>query len=304
MRAECVPCLLKRTVYEASLVHSCAKRMGIRGIASGNSEVNEGAAERAVQAALKIVAKEYSSNANSISVATKVHREVYRLLGNDDPYKELKKRSNKTALALLPKVERIIQSSTDSLRSAALCSIIGNVLDFGISSSYSAPEALIEDFEALYNKGLGVNDIGKAEKYLKPHNKILFFTDNCGEIVFDKLLCRELKKFKIHLTVVVKDKPILTDATIEDAKQLKFTEVADSILASTNAVGIDFNEISTELKDRIEGADLLICKGMGLYEGFCETNYKPILYLLRTKCAPVAEDMGVEKDINAARLYE
>lgn len=285
MRAECVPCLLKRTIYESSLV-------------------NEKLAERAVQSALKILSAEYGSNANSILVATKVHREVYKLLSNSDPYKELKTRSNKTALALLPKVERIIQSSADSLQSAALCSIIGNVLDFGISSSYSAPENLIEDFEALYKKGLAVNDIGKAEKYFKPHNKILFFTDNCGEIVFDKLLCKEIKKFKIHLTVVVKDKPILTDATIKDAEMLKFTEVADCILASTNAVGIDFNEISTELKERIKSADLLICKGMGLYEAFCETNYRPVLYLLRTKCAPVAEDMGLEKNINVAKLYK
>ncbi|MDI6887416.1 MAG: ARMT1-like domain-containing protein [Candidatus Thermoplasmatota archaeon] len=285
MRSECVPCLLRRTIYESLLV-------------------NERFAERAVQKALKILAQEYSNRANSVKVATKIHREVYQILGSEDPYKELKERSNRVASKLVGKALDKIKNSNDKFESAALCSVIGNVLDFGIAQDYGAPEKLFDEFDFFWNSGFGINDIAKAKKYLQNGNEIVFLPDNCGEIIFDKLLCEQLKKFGIHLTIIVKEKPMLTDATIKEIEELKFDEVVDDVLLSTNAVGIDFNEISGEVKKRIKESDLIICKGMGLYEAFCETNYKPILYLLRTKCAPVAQDMGVSKGINVAKLYE
>jgi uncharacterized protein with ATP-grasp and redox domains len=285
MRCECVPCLLRRTIYECELV-------------------SEKLTEQAVREALKILAQEYFSRANSVKVATKIHRKVYQILGNEDPYKELKERSNKVALKLQAQVEAKIKSSNNKLESAMLCSIIGNILDFGIAHDYGTPEKLVDEFEYFWNLGFGVNDSAKAKKYLRKGNSIVFLPDNCGEIIFDKLLCEQLKNFNVHLTIIVKEKPMLTDATLKEVEELKFKEIVDEILTSTNAVGIDFNEISNEVKTVIENADLIICKGMGLYEAFCETNYKPILYLLRTKCAPVAEDMGLEKNINVAKLYE
>ncbi|MCG2827034.1 MAG: ARMT1-like domain-containing protein, partial [Thermoplasmatales archaeon] len=69
-------------------------------------------------------------------------------------------------------------------------------------------------------------------------------------------------------------------------------------------VGIDFNEISDDLKGRIENADLIICKGMGMYEAFCEKKYRPVVHLLRTKCMPVADDMGLPENISVAKMYE
>lgn len=285
MRSECVPCLLRRTIYEARLA-------------------NEKLTEEATKAALKILAQEYSSDANSVKVATKIHRKVYRILRNEDPYKELKERSNKVASGLLKKAVTKIKKSDDKFGSAALCSIIGNILDFGIAQDYGVPEKLSKEFDYFWGLGLGVNDLAKAKKYLRYDSKIVFLPDNCGEIIFDKLLCEQLKNFGIYLTIIVKEKPMLTDATIKEVKELKFRDVVDEILTSTNAVGIDFDEISGEVKERIREADLIICKGMGLYEAFCETNYKPILYLLRTKCTPVAEDMGVKRNISVAKLYE
>ena len=146
-----------------------------------------------------------------------------------DPYKKLKKQSNKIALSLTPQIKKIINESKDRLKTSILCSIVGNNLDFGIDGASSHPNDLKKIFKKSIKEGLGYDDTGKFKKILKNSKKILFFTDNCGEIVFDKILCQELKKYKpdIHLTLVVKGEPILSDATIKDAEDLDFIKIIE-----------------------------------------------------------------------------
>jgi len=54
----------------------------------------------------------------------------------------------------------------------------------------------------------------------------------------------------------------------------------------------------------LKQSDLIICKGMANYESFSETNYRPIAYLLRTKCSAIANSMNLPLNINVIKLYE
>jgi hypothetical protein len=56
--------------------------------------------------------------------------------------------------------------------------------------------------------------------------------------------------------------------------------------------------------DVFVNADLIIAKGMANFESLSETDIAPIAYLLRTKCEPVANAMGLKKDINAVKLFK
>jgi uncharacterized protein with ATP-grasp and redox domains len=266
--------------------------------------VDDSKVEEAVKVALKNLAELYDSNSCSADIATVVHRAVYDTLGTD-PYKEMKISCNNVALQLLPRAEKYITDSDDSLRAAVTCAIVGNVFDFGIAGSIQDPGDLGKQFDVLYNEGVQVDDTDKIRTYLKPGAKLLFFTDNCGEVVFDKLLLRELGKFEVKLTVVVKGEPILTDATMEDAENLGLKDVSDEVM-DTNAfaVGMDLDKATPELMNKMRDADLIISKGMANFEIFSETDYKPIAYLMRTKCQPVAEALGMGTDLNIARLIE
>jgi len=147
------------------------------------------------------------------------------------------------------------------------------------------------------------NDLEETKRYLE--GDILYFTDNCGEVVFDKLVCRELKKYDINLTLVVKGTPVLTDATYEDAVHLHFNDVVDEIMTTESfAVGVDFDRISEKLKNKIRDASLIICKGMANYEAFSDTPYRPIVYFLKVKCKSIAEDMKLPLGANAIKLYK
>jgi len=290
IQTECVPCLLKRIIFEAE-----------------QSTKDEKIKTKTIQNACKLLSELYDPNVCSATIATKVHKIAYETLGDNDPYKELKSVSNKIARSLVPRVDHLISCSDDPLRIAMLCSIIGNLMDFGIPGASDHPERLGDIFEETFAEDLGHDDTEEIKKILAKSKRVILFTDNCGEIVFDKVLCRELKKFtpNIFLTVVVKGEPIISDATIKDVEELEFEEVSDEILTTgCFAIGLDFERIPSMLKKALERADLIICKGMANYEAFSETDYKPIAYLLRAKCTAIANSMNLPLNVNAVKLYQ
>ncbi len=255
-----------------------------------------------MQSALSVLKREYDEDAVSAEVATEVHGKVYELLGTDDPYREIKKKSNETAEKLLPEAEEI---ADNNFRKAVLVSIAGNVLDFGYRDDISSPKYLTDKFQDIIDEGLGHDDTEKIKNILESGKEIIFFTDNSGEIVFDKILLKKLKEFDIELTVVVKGAPILTDATMEDALGYRIDKIADSIETTGGyAVGVDFDILSDELKEKLDRADLIIAKGMANWESFSETSYSPIAFLTRSKCQPVSKTMGVPYEENIAKLFK
>ncbi len=290
IQTECVPCLLKRIVFESE---QSTNNLRIR--------------EKSLKNALNLLADLYDPNACSASVATRIHKITYESLGDKDPYKKLKIQSNKVALSLVPRVEELIECSDDPIRMSLLCSIVGNLMDFGIRGGSENPDELEKIFEDTISQDFGHDDTERLKDLLQKSKHIMLFTDNSGEIVFDKILCKEIKKFKpdIFLTLVVKGEPILSDATMDDAIELGFNDVVDEI-RTTNyfAVGVDFENITDEVKEMLHNTDLIICKGMANYESFSETNYKPIVYCLRTKCHAIANSIGVPIDINIVKIFE
>jgi hypothetical protein len=66
---------------------------------------------------------------------------------------------------------------------------------------------------------------------------------------------------------------------------------------------VDLGTVPEETRQAIEGADLVISKGMANLESLSDAGIRPIAYLLRTKCDPVASTIGEAKDINVAILF-
>jgi uncharacterized protein with ATP-grasp and redox domains len=286
MSPECVPCLIRRVLFETEEV---APTMSVT----------------AVKNAAAMLGELFGEDVCSATVATQVHRETYRILGTKDPYKALKRKSNEVGLELYPIAERFVKSSKDRLRDAFLCAVVGNVLDFGIGTGYDHPSKLKKEFGNLLAEGLGHDDTPRIKKLLKKADKVVYLADNCGEIVLDRLALKELKKFDIELILAVKQEAILTDATIADIKGLGFERIVDRIVESPGfAVGVDLDSLGGQFGRLLDDADLIIAKGMANFESISETDLAPIAYLLRTKCRPVADSIGLKLDINAVKLFE
>lgn len=286
MSPECVPCLIRRVLFEAD-------------------EVGGDRSVESVRNAAEMLGRLFGNDVCSATVATQVHRETYRILGTRDPYKALKRQSNRIAIELYPGAERFVKHSKDQLRAAFLCSIVGNILDFGIGTGYDHPSRLKKEFANLLAEGLGHDDTARIRRLLKKADKVVYLADNCGEIVLDRLVLQELKRFDIDLALVVKQEPILTDATLEDIRGLGIERIVDEVVEAPGfAVGLDLDSLRGPFGRLFRDADLVMAKGMGNFESLSETDIMPVAYMLRTKCRPVADAMGLPKDINAVKLFE
>ncbi len=282
--AECVPCLLNRVLFETELVDPSLK-------------------DQAMAVAVKILAEGFRPGVNSAAVATKVHRAVYDAIGSDDPYLELKEQANQIAQSLYPRAEAFVNGSADRLEAACLMSIIGNVLDFGLGIGYDEPEDLSRKFDALVGQGLGTNDVERMKALLVRGSTVVYLMDNCGEIVFDRLLVNELQAMGVRVVGVVKGEPILTDVTAADLRTTGMDKVFDVCMSTGSfAIGIDTGLIGQPLLDEMERADLIISKGMANFESLSERGYPKVVYLMRTKCRPVAEAIGAVMDQNVVKL--
>ena len=254
---------------------------------------------------LRLLGRLLTPNAVPARIGTQRDRLIRQLTGCPDPYREEKRRANKLALRLLPRVERLIEEAEpgDRLREACRIACLGNIIEYDVPEhSHDIEEAL----NRLRGERLYIDDTDRFRELLKPGVRILLLTDNAGEIAFDRLLVRELRRLGCHVTVAVKGGPCLNDATMEDAEAVGMTQEADRVITTgVDAIGIDLSESSEEFKEVFHSADVIVSKGMANWETLTEYEAPaPILFLLRAKCPPVAESLGAPVESNVAKLVE
>jgi uncharacterized protein with ATP-grasp and redox domains len=258
----------------------------------------------AMRDSLKILKEGFVPGANSAEVATRVHERAYHVLGCEDPYRSLKLRSQQVAAELLPRAQCLVESSPDRLRAAALAAIAGNVMDFGIAG-LSDPNELPRQFDAVVRQGLDVDDLPRVHELLAGATKVLYFMDNCGEDVLDTLLVREIRALGPKVVGVVKGKPILTDVTMEDGRRSGAIDAFDEVISTGMfAVGVDVHKMGDRLRREMEEADIIISKGMANFESLSDAPYRPIAFLMKAKCRPVAAAVGAREGDNVVRLQE
>jgi damage-control phosphatase, subfamily I len=279
---ECIPCLASRVLYEAKL-----------------SSTDLATQLKAEEAAVKTMCRMGFEGPIAL-LSTEVHRAVYRILGDDDPYRHVKRLANETAVKLLPTVQALIQTSSDPFRSAVIAAIIGNTFDFGVLGFEVAADDFGKEVATIYRHGLDIDDTDAMKPLL---SDVVYVADNVGEIVYDGLLIEQMRKLGARVTLVVRGGYILTDATIEDVWEFGLDKVADRVITTgSNAIGIKLDEIPAELRDILPRASLIIAKGMANYEMLSEYSFKPVAYLMRVKCAPVAQSVGARVGDFIAKL--
>ena len=63
-------------------------------------------------------------------------------------------------------------------------------------------------------------------------------------------------------------------------------------------------EMGDELRTGMSRSDLILSKGMANFEALSDHYFRPIAYIMRAKCRPVANAIGAKKDDNVVKLYE
>ena len=251
---------------------------------------------------LQMLGERYEPNAVPSFIGAERCRVIKNSTGCDDPYADLKAKSNTLAVEILPQMTEYVNKMPEAKRLYAALKVacIGNVIEFDVPGHSADIEEALKGLE----EGFYIDDTEKLKKLLKPGKNVLILTDNAGEIAFDRLVVRELQRMGCVVTVAVKAGPSLNDALMEDAEAVGMTEEADNVITTgADAIGINLAETSEEFNTHFHGSDVIIAKGMANWETLTEIPAPcPLMYVLRTKCEPVARTVDAPLNVNIAKL--
>jgi uncharacterized protein with ATP-grasp and redox domains len=251
---------------------------------------------------LQMLGERYEPNAVPSFIGAERCRVIKDSTGCDDPYADLKAKSNTLAVEILPQMADYVNKQPEAkhLYAALKVACIGNVIEFDVPGHSADIKEALKGLE----EGFYIDDTEKLKKLLKPGKKILILADNAGEIAFDRLVVRELQRIGCIITVAVKAGPSLNDALMEDAEAVGMTEEADNVITTgADSIGINLAETSEEFNTHFYDSDVIIAKGMANWETLTEVPAPcPLMYVLRTKCEPVARTLDAPLNVNIAKL--
>ena len=199
-------------------------------------------------------------------------------------YTDIKKHFNQLMLEQESWIYADISSAPDPIRRAVQYVMKGNYIDFGVLSDVNS-EKLMELLSQAKDQAIDDQIFKELMQDLTSAKNMVLLTDNCGEIVLDKLLVRTIMSqfpdLQIH--VIVRGGHALNDATMEDACQVGLPDLVKVIGNGTCLQGTYLPDISKEARDLLEQADVILSKGQGNFESlqYCGLN---IYYLFLCKC--------------------
>ncbi|MBQ4527790.1 MAG: DUF89 family protein [Clostridia bacterium] len=197
---------------------------------------------------------------------------------------ECKKYYNALLLSMEDDLWDNLMKSADFFDLAIGYAMTGNYIDFGANSDISEEflkQKLAESGSLDYDK----EELENLRSEILKAKHLVFLTDNCGEIVTDKLLIRTILKLnpKIDISAIVRGADVLNDATLEDARDVGLDKIVPVHSNGTAICGTAPKRITLECQNLIENADVIISKGMGNFETMYGCG-KNVYYLLMCKC--------------------
>jgi uncharacterized protein with ATP-grasp and redox domains len=212
-----------------------------------------------------------------------IHRRLRELTRVDDPYRAAKARFNRLVTSMLPELRATVKSDPHPLMAAAKMAIAASVIDLGVNSTLDenqVREALRESCR-VETRG----DLAEFQKQVDGVREILYLADNAGEIAIDRLLIEQLGP--VRVTLVVRGKPVINDATLEDARAVGLHDLLTVIDNGSDAPGTILDDCSPAFRERFHRADLVIAKGQGNFETLSEVDSN-VFFLLKVKCPVIA----------------
>lgn len=223
----------------------------------------------------------------SPDVIEKVMHITYDMLGNNDPLRKEKGDLNRYLLDRYDVFETMVKEARDPLKTAVHLAILGNSIDIMLSDNFSRLQSTIRD---KMKYALPEKNYQQLKRQLANTCRLVYFGDNAGEIVLDRLLISTLKElYDLDVVFVVRSMPTLNDVTLMDARDVKMNEVARVLENGIDGPfpGTRVSRCSPEIQDIFRQADLVISKGGGNFDSLDEdkkTYEQKISFLFLSKC--------------------
>ncbi len=281
---DCIPCLLRQALEAARFV------------------TNDEKVQKKILKKVLIELDGINWDTSPPEITHVVHRIVRKESGVDDPYAVVKRRYNDIALQMYSNLKSIVDQSPTPLMTALRLAIAGNIIDYGVGSNFDLDRTILDVLE----KEFKIYDLSEFMRTLETANNLTYLADNAGEIVFDKILIETI--LEAHdldkILFVIKDGPIINDATEEDAIYVGIDEVQgiEFLKVGVDVSGNGMKYSSKEFGTILAKSDMIIGKGQGNYESL--SGHGKIFFLLMAKCPVIAKDIGVSIGDTILKLSE
>lgn len=257
--------------------------------------------------ALQVMLQRYPKSGSLTYLVSDIEHLIKERTGNSDPYRAIRAESNRMALRMEGVISKTVADAPpkERLRVAATVSIAGNLIDFSTAEYEFSLDRFETMFADVVQRGLDVDQTPLLSRKLDRAKEVLYLCDNAGEIVFDKPLIRLARERGAKVCAVVKGGPISNDATLEDALMVGLDKTADEVITTgTDSLGVRLGKSSPIFLERLRSSDLIIAKGQSNLESLADVRAKlkqPVFHILRTKCEPIAEILGLGVGLNVVK---
>ncbi len=200
-----------------------------------------------------------------------------------DRFRQEKLDSNRFVLERLPAIREKVTNAKDPVFAGLQFAILGNYLDFSALQGQVSFEKLEEMLDKALEMELDGQVYADLCRDLRRGGKLVYLTDNAGEIGFDRVLAEAIAAAypEISVTFCVRGAIAQNDATREDAAAVG---IPFPVIDNGNRVaGTQLDMLSPEAAAVLSGADVILAKGMANAETMLGCGYN-VYYAFLVKC--------------------
>jgi len=232
---------------------------------------------------------------SSAPVLTGIGYSVLReMSGVEDPFLEVKKEFNELMLGLEDRYQELVEAMEGPVHAALVAAGSANLIDFGAFREIKSEKVIEILSYHLENTRLPKKTFDSFLELLQDRKELLILCDNCGEIVLDKILIRELKKIipDLEVTCAVRGRPILNDATLEDAEDVGLNRHCRVISSGSEIPGTIHGDCNSAFQEIFLKSPVILAKGVGNFE-CADFHDDRIFFLFIVKCRTLSENLKV-----------
>lgn len=200
-----------------------------------------------------------------------------------DRFRQEKAESNRFVLERMEDIRSRIARAEDPVLAGLQFAILGNYLDFSALRGQVSFDKLSDMLDQALNMELDQEVYRTFRRQLEEGKKLLYLTDNAGEIGFDRLFAEEIAKAhpQLEITFCVRGDIAINDATRLDAEAVGIPfRVIDN---GNNIPGTQLDRLGEEARQALAESDVILAKGMANVETMAGCGYN-VYYAFLVKC--------------------
>ena len=198
---ECIPCVLNQ---------------GIRTIKKITNSPNK--QWELLRIVYDKIGEKWHQGMSPIELSLIVNDIIVKKSNNSDPYLKDKDLQNEHALEYYEQIKSNVINAANPIKEGIKYAICGNKIDLGIFADVDVKKTI----GMCANINVPEEGVKEFTEIIDSEKKILYLTDNAGEIVFDKILIDLMISEGKDIYIGVRESPIINDVTVREVKRLGF----------------------------------------------------------------------------------